>query len=233
MGLALDPADLRARYLADGSWTDETFAAFIDHRAAAAPDLRVRIWSDDRPCTTTVAELHRQAARLAAGLAARGVGPGDVIAYQMPNWAETLAVLWAGFRIGATMVPIIHFYGPQEVRFIVRQSGARALVIPPASAAQPRRQPGRGARRPRQPGDRRRGRHGRRGPSVPGGVALDDLVAADPMTEPAPVDPDAPAMVGYTSGTTADPKGVVHSHRTLLAEVRQLAALETSWAAAR
>ncbi len=42
------------------------------------------------------------------------------------------------------------------------------------------------------------------------------------MAEPVAVDPDAPAMVGYTSGTTADPKGVVHSHRTLLAEVRQL-----------
>ncbi len=76
-----------------------------------------------------------------------GSGPGDVIAYQMPNWAETLAVLWAGFRIGATMVPIIHFYGPQELRFIVRQSGARALVIPPRFGAdRPRRQPRRRAR---------------------------------------------------------------------------------------
>ena len=131
-GLRSVPGDLRARYLGDGSWTDDTFATYLDRRAAAAPGLRVRIWSDERPCTTTVADLHRQAARVAGGLAARGVGPGDVIAYQMPNWAETLAVIWAGFRLGATVVPIIHFYGPDEVRFIVRQSGARVLVTPPA-----------------------------------------------------------------------------------------------------
>ena len=49
----------------------------------------------------------------------------------------------------------------------------------------------------------------------------------DPLVEPVPVDPDAPAMIGYTSGTTADPKGVVHTHHTLLAEVRLLASLNT------
>ena len=51
-----------------------------------------------------------------------------MVAYQMPNWAETLEVLWAGFALGATMVPIIHFYGPAEVAFILDQSGAKALV---------------------------------------------------------------------------------------------------------
>jgi acyl-CoA synthetase len=228
-GLRSVPADLRDRYVADGSWTDDTFATYLDRRAAAAPGLRVRIWSDERPCTTTVADLHHQAARVAGGLAARGVGPGDVIAYQMPNWAETLAVIWAGFRLGATVVPIIHFYGPDEVRFIVRQSGARVLVTPPAfggvdhlaNLAAVRADLG-GLDTVVVAGtaDEARG--------VPGGVTLSDLAATAPLAEPAPVDPDAPAMVGYTSGTTADPKGVVHSHRTLLAEVRQLAALQAS-----
>jgi acyl-CoA synthetase len=228
-GLRSVPADLRARYLADGSWTDDTFATSLDHRAATAPDLRVRIWSDERPCATTVADLHGQAARVAGGLATRGVGPGDVIAYQMPNWAETLAVIWAGFRLGATVVPIIHFYGPDEVRFIVRQSGARVLVTPPAFGGVDHLANLAAVRADLDgldtvvvagtPDEARR---------VPGGVTLADLAAAAPLTEPAPVDPDAPAMVGYTSGTTADPKGVVHSHRTLLAEVRQLAALQQS-----
>jgi acyl-CoA synthetase len=226
-GLRAVPGDLRGRYLADGSWTDETFAGFVDSRVAAAPGLRVRIWSDDRPCTTTAGDLHRTAARLASGLAARGLGPGDVIAYQMPNWAETLAVLWAGFRIGATMVPIIHFYGPHEVQFIVRQSGARALVLPAAFGGVDHLDNLASVRADLDGletvvvvdgQDRARG--------VRGAVTFADLVDAEPSTEPAAVDPDAPAMVGYTSGTTADPKGVVHSHRTLLAEVRQLASLD-------
>ncbi len=41
------------------------------------------------------------------------------------------------------------------------------------------------------------------------------------------VDPDAPALVAYTSGTTADPKGVVHSHRTICFEIEQLASMQT------
>jgi acyl-CoA synthetase len=226
-GLRDVPADLRRGYRRDGSWTDETFAGFIDRAVAATPDLRVRIWSDERPCSTTTAELHHVAARLATGLAARGLGAGDVIAYQMPNWADTLAVLWAGFRIGATMVPIIHFYGPQELRFVVRQSGARALVVPTAFGGVDHlanlatvRGDLDGLETVVVAGTAGRAR------DVPGGVALDDLLSHEPAAEPAAVDPDAPAMIGYTSGTTAEPKGVVHSHRTLLAEVRQLANID-------
>ena len=208
------PADLRTRYLGDGSWTDETFAAFVDRRVAAAPDLRVRIWSEPHPRATTAADLHQRAARLASGLVRRGLGPGDVVAYQLPNSVETLAVLWAGFRIGATLVPIVHFYGPHEVRFIVRQSGARALVVDRVDHLDGID----GLETVVVVGDAA-------GADAPGAVRFDDLLDNDPLAEPVPVDPDAPAMVGYTSGTTADPKGVVHTHRTLLAEVRQLASL--------
>ena len=49
-----------------------------------------------------------------------------------------------------------------------------------------------------------------------------DLLDAEPLAGPVPVDPDAPAIVGFTSGTTRDPKGVVHSHRTIGFETRQL-----------
>jgi acyl-CoA synthetase (AMP-forming)/AMP-acid ligase II len=217
--------DLRERYLADGWWDDDTFARFIERRVASNPALRVRVWSDTRPDATTAGELEARAARLAGGFARRGLGPGDVIAYQMPNWLETIEVLWAGFRVGATMVPIIHFYGPREVEFILRQSGARALVTCSSFLAVDH------LANLRQFRDGLDGLEtvvvagaGAAARGLPGAVDLAELQGGDPLAEPADVDPDAIAMIGYTSGTTADPKGVIHSHRSLLAEVRQLAA---------
>jgi acyl-CoA synthetase (AMP-forming)/AMP-acid ligase II len=53
-------------------------------------------------------------------------------------------------------------------------------------------------------------------------TAWKDVRNGAPITAPAQVDPDAPAIVGFTSGTTRDPKGVVHSHRTIGCETRQL-----------
>jgi acyl-CoA synthetase (AMP-forming)/AMP-acid ligase II len=53
-------------------------------------------------------------------------------------------------------------------------------------------------------------------------TAFDSLLDADPIAGPAEVDPDAPVIVAFTSGTTRDPKGVIHSHRTIGFETRQL-----------
>ncbi len=221
--------ELRARYLDDGWWNDDTFAAFIDRRVAADPQMRVRIWSDVAPTTTTVGELHRRSRRLATGLRDRGIGPGDVVAYQMPSWAETLEVLWAGFSLGATMVPIIHFYGPGEVSFILRQSQARALITVGSFGAvdhlanlETIRDDLADVETVVVADTVARAR------TVPGAIALSELADNAPLEDAASVDPDLPAMIGYTSGTTADPKGVVHSHRSLLAEVRQLSAMQVS-----
>ncbi len=63
-------------------------------------------------------------------------------------------------------------------------------------------------------------------------VSYDRLVASDPLGEPAAVDPDRPATIAYTSGTTADTKGVVHTHRSFLAKIRQLAAIQLAGAPA-
>ena len=66
---------------------------------------------------------------MAGGLRALGLGPGDVVAFQLPNWVEAAITFYACAMLGVTLVPIVHFYGPKEVGFILRQSRARALVI--------------------------------------------------------------------------------------------------------
>jgi acyl-CoA synthetase (AMP-forming)/AMP-acid ligase II len=221
------PAALRARYAADGHWTDDTFAAFIERAVGAAPALPFRVWSDTHPFSGTIGGLYEQSLRMATGLARRGVGVGDVVAYQLPNWAEAVSIIWAGFRIGAVMVPIVHFYGAGEVEFILQQSGAKLLVTVDRFGHVDHAENLRGIR------DRLTALEhvvvvpsGTPGPSLPGAVGLDALLSALPFTGKPDIDPDRPAMVGYTSGTTANPKGVIHTHRSLLFETRQLASLD-------
>jgi acyl-CoA synthetase (AMP-forming)/AMP-acid ligase II len=221
------PAHLRARYLADGHWTDDTFAGFIEREVAAAPNLPFRVWSETHPFSGTIGGLYEQSLRIATGLQRRGVGVGDVVAYQLPNWAEAVAIIWAGFRIGAVMVPIIHFYGAAEGEFILRQSGAKLLLTVDRFGhvdhlANLREIQG------RLPSLE----HvvvvpsGTVGVELPGAIALDVLLGSLAFSGKPDIDPDRPAMVGYTSGTTANPKGVVHTHRSLLFETRQLGSLD-------
>jgi acyl-CoA synthetase len=220
------PPELRARYLADGHWTDDTFAGFIEREVGATPSLPFRVWSDTRPYSGTIGALYEQSLRMATGLVSRGIGVGDVVAYQLPNWAEAVSIIWAGFRIGAVMVPIVHFYGANEVEFILDQSGAKLLITVDRFGHVDHVENLR-AIRPRL----RSLEHvvvvpsGTPGAALAGAVSLDALHDARPLSGKPDIDPDRPAMIGYTSGTTANPKGVVHTHRSLLCETRQLASL--------
>ena len=100
------PAELIARYEAEGWWARETLGELLARELAAAPDAGFRVHSAVRPWTGTFAGVEHTARRLAAGLRERGVGPGDVIALQLPNWMEAAAVFWASTFLGATVVPI-------------------------------------------------------------------------------------------------------------------------------
>ena len=99
----------------------------VDACVRAHPALPFRIWSERRPFDVEVAACTSRR-RLAAGLQARGLGPGDVVAFQLPNWAEAAATFFALSMLGAVLVPVVHSYGAREVGFILRQSRARALV---------------------------------------------------------------------------------------------------------
>jgi cyclohexanecarboxylate-CoA ligase len=168
---------------------------------------------------TSFAALGAEAERLAAGLAGLGLGAGDVVAFQLPNWTETLAVLLAAARLGAVANPILPVYRRRELEFILAEAGAQALFVPGryrntdhrALAAEVR---------PRLPALA----HVVvvRDPPAPGTLAYDAVRDGGGVAPPPPADPNALALLIYTSGTTADPKGVRHSHATLLAEARSL-----------
>jgi acyl-CoA synthetase (AMP-forming)/AMP-acid ligase II len=211
--------ELADRYRADGLWRDQSFGDFFAEHLDRCADLPVRIWSRVHPYSGTVADLHAQARRCAAGLGALGVGPGDVVGYQLSNRVETLVTLYGAALAGATLVPIVHFYGPHEVRFILDQVGARIHITAAEFGSVDYRETIRVVRA-EVPGVEHVVLVGDE--TVPGTRPFADLLDAAPLAELPAVDPDAPALIGFTSGTTAEPKGVIHSGNTIGAEIEQL-----------
>jgi acyl-CoA synthetase (AMP-forming)/AMP-acid ligase II len=216
--------ELSRSYRAQKFWTDETLGDFADARLRHGGECELRIWSSTRPHRSRLRQERLRALQVAAGLERLGIRPGDVVAYQLPNWREAVECFAAIALLGAVLIPIVHFYGPKEVRFVLSESGARTFVTADQFGAIDYLA-GLAQVRPHLPdlenvivvGDR-----------VPGDtLSFESLVAETPLPGPRRVDPDAPAVVAYTSGTTADPKGVIHSHRSLLAEVAQLTALQS------
>jgi acyl-CoA synthetase (AMP-forming)/AMP-acid ligase II len=201
------PAELVKRYEAEGWWTRDTMGDLLARGLRAAPRTPFRVHSDVRPWAGTFADVELVARRLAAGLRERGVGPGDVIAFQLPNWMEAAAVFWASAFLGAVMVPVVHFYGRKEVGYILASVTPRVFITA-QKFGRLEFQPDLCAQVP-----------------VVGVVGRDfgELLAEDPLPGVLAADPAGPALIAFTSGTTRDPKGVIHSHQTLGFEVRQLA----------
>ena len=218
------PAYLAERYRAEGAWDDRSLGQFLSDALLEDPTRRFRIWSPTHPYLGTVGDVYDESLRVAAGLRALGLGPGDVVAFQLPNWVEAAITFYACAMLGVILVPIVHFYGPKEVGFILRQSRARALVIV-ARIGQRDYLADLGTFRDGLPDLEHvivvGGSDAGAGLAA-GDLAFEDVRGAEKIDGPAAVDPDGPALIAYTSGTTADPKGVVHTHRTLGCEVRQL-----------
>ncbi|WP_326737944.1 AMP-binding protein [Streptomyces sp. NBC_01022] len=179
-----------------------TFWELIERRAALTPDRPVLI-QDDR--TLTFGELHTRAERVAAGLYAMGVRPGTVVAWQLPTRLETVLLSFALTRIGAVQTPVIPFYRDREVGFALRESKAEYFAVP-------------GTWR----GFDHTAMAARLSADLPHPPqifeAYDALPDGDPSTlPPPPTDGTSVRWIYWTSGTTSDPKGVLHTDRSLLA----------------
>jgi len=217
MSRSSDLDALRARWYELGFYGSRTLSEEMLRGAADHPDTEMVFHGDERPAHARLDDLLDQSLRLATGLRRLGFEPGDVIAIQVPNWLEGAVTYPAAMHLGLTIVPIIHIYGPAEVGFILRQSGAKGLVVPERWRSIDF------VERVRAIADTPALEHVivvTDGPA-PIGTRWADLLAAE-RAEPYHGDPDDVALLVYTSGTTAEPKGVQHTHNTLLAEIRSL-----------
>jgi acyl-CoA synthetase (AMP-forming)/AMP-acid ligase II len=222
------PDDLAQRYHAEGWWNDTTLGAMVADGLGARGAMAFHVHSKVRPWTGTFTDVDRAARTLAGALRARGVGPGDVVVLQLPNWVEAGITFWAAAYLGAVVLPIVHFYGAKEVGHILATTEPAVVVTADrfGHADHLAMYPDLLAQRPARPlwlvvGDTPAASLPPE--ATPFASLLDvAVIGADPVTGPTPVDPDMPTLIGFTSGTTRDPKGVVHSHRTIGCETRQL-----------
>src|SRR4051812_39020980 len=144
----------------------------------------------------TYREVARRGRALQAGLDALGIGEGERIAIVSHNSARLLEVLLAVPSSGRVAVPVNFRLSPEEVSYIVGQSGSRVLLVDPDLDAALK-------------GVEAEHRFGT-------GEEYEQLLRFD--TEPRPwaePDEDATAAINYTSGTTARPKGVQMTHRNI------------------
>jgi cyclohexanecarboxylate-CoA ligase len=214
---SLTPDRTRAMVEA-GYWKNETLDTYLDRWARTRGDKTAIV---DGAGRYTWSGLARAVERVAHGLAAAGVEPGAVVSAQLPNWNEWVLCALAAVRLGAILNPIPPTYRASELRFILGTLGSRALVVPErfrnfdhaAMAAELAAElPGLAhvfvAR-------------GRPGPGMRRFAELTDTAweAREGRRPLAGTDPNAVSEVIFTSGTTGEPKGVMHTANTQLSIV--------------
>lgn len=181
----------------------------FEFHARNRPDL---VFAVDGARTLPYGSALETARRVAGALVRSGVAPGDRFGFAGPNSVEHAVLYYAASMVGAVPVPLNPRLAAPEVAFVLADSGARALIADAEVAAR-----------------------------IQDSIDLDVQVAVgappegwlwweswidgDPLPASHPrVNPDATLYQMYTSGTTGSPKGVVLSHRAVLANCAQVTA---------
>lgn len=215
------PDDVRRGYLADGAWDDVTLAALLLAGLRRQRHQRIRLWSNYVRRDETFESLDAASRRFATGLMKHGVSQGDPVVIWLPNGWEALVAFVGAAVAGAAVVPIAAFYGRKELIDAVNSAGASTVItcaehgrrdylaeVMDCRADMPALRTvvacGAGIR-PR---------------STAGLVTFDEMVSGTP-SDPIECATDQPSLLAFTSGTSGTAKGVVHTHRTLGAEVRR------------
>lgn len=219
-----DP-ELCRHYRASGWWTGETLTDLLADALESSAQRSFTVYTRHDSTRMSLRTLATWSRRLAAGLRRLGVTPGDPVAFQLPNSLPAAAIFYGLVHAGAILVPLGHTAGRSEVDRALRSTGARVLFIDEQSAGEElldavvsdqSRPPA--LEHVVTVGD---------GTTPPAMIAMDTLDDGYEAERWSHSDPAAPAVIGWTSGSTSAPKGVLLSHRALCAEIRlHMSALE-------
>jgi acyl-CoA synthetase (AMP-forming)/AMP-acid ligase II len=204
----------RADGYARGLWVSTTLADSLRDAAQTTPERTILVDGDIRlDCRS----LHQQATTLAQVLMSR-MPAGSVVSFMLPNWHEAAVIYLGATLAGMVVNPILPSLRDRELRFILTDADSRAIFVPSVFgrhdyAAMLARVT---AAMPSPPEVVvLRGEPGRHTPYP--SLFTEPAAAALPV-----LDPDAVRMILYTSGTTGRPKGVLHTHNSISALIRQI-----------
>jgi cyclohexanecarboxylate-CoA ligase len=209
------PERVRAMTAA-GYWRNETLAACLDRWARERPDKVAAVDGAGRYTWSILAWL---VDRVAHGLRTHGVEAGSVISAQLPNWNEFVVVALAAERLGAVLNPIPPIYRASELRFILGRLDSETVVIPEHFRGFDHATMLAGLRAELPRLERvfvARGtpREGQLPFAALTETAWESRAGRRPL---AGTDPNRVHEVMFTSGTTGEPKGVMHTSNTAFA----------------
>jgi len=201
------------KYTRAGFWGTDTIYRAIERTARAHPEREAVYDGTQR---LTYGQLVARIERVAATLAAQGIGAGDVVTLQIPNWVEYPCVFFALERLGAVANPVSVDFRSRELEYILRFSESRAFIScdrfknfdHSAMIAELRK----GLPDLKLVGVVRSA-------GKPDVLSLDEAIGGDapvPAYTPYALDANEVTRMAFTSGTTGNPKGVIHSQNTTL-----------------
>ncbi|HEX5129863.1 MAG TPA: acyl-CoA synthetase, partial [Usitatibacter sp.] len=174
------------------------------HLGSSAQERLAMVVEDDAHGTSSITyrELAERTTRFAELLRSMGVAAGDRVLIRLPNSIDYPTAFFGTLKRGAIAVPTSTLLTADEVRYLLQDSQAVAMVIDEAGLE--------------AMGSRLRGAGLLRDVIIAGAPLMRALAAVPPAQPPERTRPQDPAYLVYTSGTTGYPKGVLHGHRSLV-----------------
>jgi cyclohexanecarboxylate-CoA ligase len=213
-------AELAEGYEAAGFWTSTTLVDYLQRARIEHPEREAAVslpaLGGERRALT-YAQLDAASDRFCAGLQGLGVGPGDAVSAMLSNRLEFAVVIWGILKAGAIYTGIPDAYSTAEATFMVKRAKSKVLVVSDDSGRADNIGLAREALAA-APQLRSLVAVGE-APAGPGWSSYAGLLDTG---QPAPVELDPSDLIhlGFTSGTTGEPKGVMNTHQTLDAVCR-------------